>query len=229
MFGRRILHNRVPVKTARLPRRMRSLILFKLHFADFVLRYWRIVRKCRKLAMNLRRAEIRRILKRDLPRAERLVENRQRKLARPGLLLHHKFVQAGTRAYFETNVLDINDLGFHRAPLQKLKNRLITLSEARVLSTQPNHDSNLKPLIPAPSITVPSPDRPFSAFQLKLLFDSAGIAKSLHWRHRAKRLRPARRLSWAFPIHSRPKMKRVSEVLQFSIVIKRCRLSVLES
>src|SRR5580704_10025901 len=138
VLWRRILRNRVPVKTARLPRRVRSLILLQLHLADLVLRHWWIVRKCRKFPMNFRRAEIWRILKRDYPRAERLIENRQRKLARPGLLLYHKFVQAGTRAHFETNVLDINDLGFHRSPLKNLKQACHPgRSEGSQHSTQP--------------------------------------------------------------------------------------------
>jgi hypothetical protein len=46
-------------------------------------------------------------------------------------------------------------------------------------------------LIPAPSIAVPAMDRPFSAIQLNLLFDPAGVTELMQWRYRAEWLRLA--------------------------------------
>src|ERR1700742_902142 len=119
MFQCWIFCNRVPVKSDRLSWRMGSLILFQLLSAHFVLRLGGIVTERGQFAMNFGRAEVRRILKRDSAQAERFIRNRKSEFTRSGLLTHRKSVLASSGIYFKSQILHVDLIGFHQAPLSQ--------------------------------------------------------------------------------------------------------------
>src|ERR1700754_2648307 len=103
--------------------------------------------------MNFGRAEVRRILKRDSAQAERFIRNRKSEFTRSGLLTHRKSVLASSGIHFKSQILHVDLIGFHQAPLSQ---QLRTASKASISIF---------------SIAVPALDRALPSVPLQLPFD----------------------------------------------------------